>query len=243
MLKTISALAQLIPESDQGLPPDRHSVTSEMHQLAESLGNAIDAKDHHTRCHSEEVAVAAQILALSMGLAPNLTAHIHIAGHLHDVGKIGVSDKILLKPGPLSEEEWEMIRKHPVISAEIIAPIHFMRFNGIVEMVRHHHESYDGQGYPDGLAGNDIPLGARIIAVVDSLSAMLQDRPYRKGMTFGEAIKSIKDLSGVRYDPDVVRVFLDNTGIMARVIKGLRKIQAPPPKFPETAILASKLKN
>ena len=146
------------------------SITSEIHQLSESLGKAIDAKDRCTSQHSEQVAVLAHTLALGMGLTPNSADHIHIAGHLHDIGKIGVPDRILRKSGALSDQEWQAMKRHPEIGADITAPVGFLRSNGIVEMVLHHHESYDGRGYPAGLAGNDIPLGARIIAVADSLS-------------------------------------------------------------------------
>jgi HD-GYP domain-containing protein (c-di-GMP phosphodiesterase class II) len=133
------------------------SITAEIHQFSESLGKAIDAKDHHTSQHSEQVAALAYTLALGLGLSPNQADHIHIAGHLHDIGKIGVSDDILRKAGPLSEWEWLEIKKHPQAGADIIAPVHFLSSNGIVEMVLHHHESYDGKGYPHGLAGNAIP--------------------------------------------------------------------------------------
>ncbi len=215
------------------------SVTAEMHQLAESLGKAIDAKDHYTRQHSEEVAVVGQMLTLCMGLPSNLADRIHIAGHLHDIGKIGLSDRVLQKPGPLSKEEWEEVKRHPILGAEIVAPVNYMRRNGIVDMVRHHHESWDGRGYPDGLAGKAIPLGARIIAVVDSLSAMLQDRPYRKGMTFAEARKSIEELSGLRYDPRVVRAFTENAGMIAGIFQSLNEeTRAAPSKIAEEAVPA-----
>jgi HD-GYP domain-containing protein (c-di-GMP phosphodiesterase class II) len=197
------------------------AITLEIHQLAESLGNAIDAKDHFTRRHSEEVAVVAYILALGMGLSPTNADLIHIAGHLHDIGKIGIPDSVLQKPGPLSDREWREIKRHPVIGADIIAPVRFLRVNGVVDMVYHHHESFDGQGYPQGLAGDRIPLGARIIAVADSVSAMMQDRPYRRGHSLDEVRRDVVALAGVRYDPEVVRVFLNNSTRIAQAIHNL----------------------
>lgn len=190
----------------------------EIHQLAESLGAAIDAKDHHTHLHSEQTAVAAEILARGLGLSTHICDRIHIAGHLHDIGKIGLPDRILQKPGPLSDREWLEIKKHPIRGAEILAPVDYLRLTGITEMVRRHHESFDGQGYPDGLAGKEIPLGARIIAVADSLSAILQDRPYRPGASFGEAVNRIQLMSGIRYDPRVVDVLIRRAEQIKRAI-------------------------
>ena len=203
------------------------SITSEIHQFAESLGKAIDAKDHYTRQHSQEVALVAQMLALNLGFARERADHIHIAGHLHDIGKIGISDRILKKRGPLTQEEWVEVKKHPVVGADILAPVGFLRSHGIVDMVRHHHESFDGRGYPGGLAGEEIPLGARLIAVSDSLSAMLQDRPYRRGMSFDQAMADILSLSGLRYDPRVVAVLETSAGRVADLIADLKGNKAP----------------
>ena len=144
----------------------------------------IDAKDHFTRQHSEEVAVVAHALALGLGLPPCLADHIHIAGHLHDIGKIGIPDAVLQKPGNLTDAEWELVRLHPQMGADIIRPVNFLAASGVVEMVYYHHERWDGKGYPEGLAGDRIPLGSRIIAVADTLSAMLQDRPLPRKIEF-----------------------------------------------------------
>ena len=166
-------LAECATRPDRSMPCNG-AVTEIIHQLAESLGKAIDAKATYTLAHSEEVAVISQTLALSMGLGHQMADLIHVAGHLHDLGKIGVPDEILAKTSPLTPKEWLEIRKHPVIGADILAPIACLRECGIVDMVRAHHERFDGSGYPKGLTGGQIPLGARIITVADSLSAMLQ---------------------------------------------------------------------
>lgn len=182
-------------------------VTSALHEFAESLGTAVDAKDSHTKQHSEEVAEVAYALALGLGLTENMARIVHIAAHLHDVGKIGVPDAVLRKTGALSREELALIRLHPVIGADIVRPVEALRECGVLEMILHHHERFDGLGYPDGLRGTVIPLGARIIAVADSFSAMLQSRPYRKALAFEEANGEITDHSGTQFDPAVVEIF------------------------------------
>ncbi len=183
------------------------SLTKSMtaiHQFAESLSNAIDAKDAYTERHSLEVAEISRILALSLGLGTDHADMIHIAGHLHDIGKIGVPDRILNKQGKLNEDEWLAIRRHPQIGAAILTPVQEIAASGICEMVLYHHERYDGQGYPHGLKGRTIPLGARIIAVADSLSAMTGHRSYHPPKTFDAAIDEIIRYSGTQFDPDIV---------------------------------------
>ncbi|MBI5522477.1 MAG: HD domain-containing protein [Desulfarculus sp.] len=197
------------------------AITAEIHQFAESLGKAIDARDHFTRLHSEEVAMVAYILALRLGQAPALADRIHIAGHLHDLGKLAVPDRILLKPGPLTAEEWAVVRRHPEIGAEIIAPVDYLAQSGIVDMVRHHHERFDGAGYPQGLAGQAIPLGSRIIALADSLSAMLQARPYRPPLSLSQARDEISRHAGGQFDPEVTRAFLECREEVASVLQRL----------------------
>lgn len=180
-----------------------------LHQLAESLGNAIDARDPYTHKHSDEVAEVARVTARTMGCSFEHAEMLHIAGHLHDIGKIGIPDAILRKQGPLTNEEWQVMRSHPQIGANIIRPVDvFSNSGGVAEVVLHHHERWDGKGYPAGLAGNDIPLGARIIAVADTLSAMMQTRPYRKGRSFSEAVSEIVRCSGTQFDPKVVEAFI-----------------------------------
>lgn len=194
-----------------------------LHQLAESLGRAVDAKDAWTCAHSEEVAVVSQILALNMGFTPNQAELVHLAGHLHDIGKIGIPDAILQKPGALTAEEFEVIKRHPVIGEAIVQPIKVLNGAcGVARMIRHHHERYDGSGYPDGLDGSAIPMGARILAVADSLSAMMQERPYKKAMSFVHAEAEIMSQSGKMYDPRVVRAFRQSREQVMSWIEGMR---------------------
>ncbi|MCJ2165366.1 HD-GYP domain-containing protein [Pseudodesulfovibrio sp. S3-i] len=187
-------------------------VTAVLHQFAESLGNAIDAKDPYTSSHSEEVAEVSHTLALSMGMSPREADIIHVAGHLHDIGKIGVPDSVLIKKGPLNAGEWQAVRKHPLVGADILRPVAALSSLGIVGMVLHHHERFDGTGYPSRLKGAAIPIGARIIALADSLSAMLQDRPYRATKGFDAACEEIVRCSGKQFDPSVVSAFEKSAG-------------------------------
>jgi HD-GYP domain-containing protein (c-di-GMP phosphodiesterase class II) len=144
-----------------------------------------------------------------MGLSRDMAEVVHVAGHLHDMGKIGVPDRVLTKPAALTADEWSMIRAHPVVGARIVSPIARMNETGVTGMILHHHERYDGGGYPDGLSGEDIPLGARIIGVADSLSAMLQRRPYRACLSFEAAHHEILRCRGTQFDPQVVEAFAD----------------------------------
>lgn len=179
-----------------------------LHQFSESLGAAIDAKDPNTSSHSEEVAEVARAVALGMGLQASQAEMVHLAGHLHDIGKIGVPDHILKKQGPLSDLEWTHMRRHPDTGADILRPVKDLARNGIVEMVRHHHERWDGRGYPCGLRGEQIPLGARIICLADTLSAILQNRPYRPAREFEVAVAELINCAGSQFDPRIVAAFL-----------------------------------
>ena len=187
-----------------------NSVASRtVHQFAESLGNAIDAKDHYTCSHSEEVAVVAQALGVQLGLCKHECELLHIAGHLHDIGKIGLPDAILKKTGRLTEEEYEIVKQHPAIGADIVKPVASVAgLDRITGIILHHHERYDGGGYPHGLKGDDIPFGARVIAVADTLSAMASNRPYRNAIEFSRIIEEIESCSGSQFDPLIVSEFL-----------------------------------
>ena len=171
-----------------------------------SLAQVIEAKDRTTRGHLDRT--QAYGLALARRIAPDLVAtpNLGYGFFLHDIGKVGVPEHILCKEGPLTGEEWTVMRNHPVIGAQIIAPITFL--TGAVELIRHHHERFDGSGYPDGLRAEEIPLAARIFAVADSFDAMTSDRPYRGAMRVDRALAEIDGGSGTQFDPEVVWVFV-----------------------------------
>jgi putative nucleotidyltransferase with HDIG domain len=171
------------------------------------LANALEAKDPYTRGHSTRVADLAGQLARRMGLPRAETEAIAQAALLHDLGKIGVPETILRKAGALTEEEWEIMRRHPVVGAQIVAPLEFFDDGAII--VRHHHERVDGSGYPDGLKGEAIPLGARIVAIADVYDALTSRRPYRGRLTHAEAIEILLDERDRALDSQLVGLFVD----------------------------------
>ncbi|MCC6528349.1 MAG: response regulator [Polyangiaceae bacterium] len=170
------------------------------------LINALDFRDTETQGHSRRVALYARRHAEQLGLEPRAVLEIERGALLHDVGKIGVSDTILLKPGKLTDEEWVEMRKHSLHGYHILAGVDFL--GGARDMVRSHHERFDGKGYPDGLAGDAIPLGARIFGVIDTYDAMTTDRPYRKALSAEAARAEIEKSRGTQLDPGCADAFL-----------------------------------
>ncbi|TCK02502.1 HD domain-containing phosphohydrolase [Phorcysia thermohydrogeniphila] len=170
--------------------------------IIKSLVRGIEIRDSYTRGHSERVAYYSKRIAQEMGLPEEEVRNIYLAGLLHDIGKIGIPDSILLKPGKLSDKEYEIIKLHPLLSYELLKNIEPLK--GALDGIRYHHERWDGRGYPKGLKGREIPLAARIIAVADSYDAMTSERIYRKGRSKKEAISEIMEMAGKLYDPDVV---------------------------------------
>ncbi len=170
------------------------------------LANALEAKDPYTRGHSERVAGMAQRLARRLGFSPSEARVLAQAGLLHDLGKIGIPESVLRKPGPLTGEEWALMREHPVVGARIVAPLEFFSEGALI--IRHHHERQDGSGYPAGLAGGAIPLGARIVAVADVFDALTSERPYRRSLERKEALRRIEAAAERLLDAGIVSVFL-----------------------------------
>lgn len=176
-------------------------------EMATSLAGAIDAKDPYTKGHSTSVSRYSEALARAINLPENEVERIKIGALLHDVGKIGIPESVLKKPGKLTPEEWEIMKQHPTIGAEkVLAPNEALR--DLIPIVKYHHERIDGAGYPEGLKGNEIPLAARIVSVADTYHALVSDRPYRKGMPIEKACQILKEGAGTQWDPDLVRQFI-----------------------------------
>lgn len=178
--------------------------------LAESLLQVIDAKDHYTSDHSKEHATLSLLLADALGLPERQRYALWLGGLLHDIGKIGVPDAILRKPGPLTPEEWAVMRQHVTISESIVRGL--FDLDEACEAVASHHEWFDGRGYPRGIAGEEIPLLGRMLAVVDAYSAMSHDRPYRTRLTHSEAVAELRRYAGIQFDPALVEAFIGALG-------------------------------
>lgn len=175
--------------------------------LIESLISIIELKDEYTSHHSSNVRKWAVMLGEKMGLSERELRDIELAAILHDIGKIGIPTNILNKPGPLSPEEYGIVKLHPVNGEKTLAKI--KRLEKIRKIIRHHHERFDGKGYPDGLKGEEIPLIARIIAIADAFNAMTSDRSYRKALSIKEALAEIEKGAGTQFDPVLAKLFVD----------------------------------
>jgi cyclic di-GMP phosphodiesterase len=184
----------------------RRALQQAYRQTVAALADALEAKDPQTGLHAQRVQHYA--LTLAEGVDPRLLddPSLEYGFLLHDVGKIGVPNQVLQKPGPLDPSEWQLIRAHPSIGAEILGEVTLLQGQGL-DVVRAHHERWDGSGYPDRLAGDAIPLGARIFALADTLDAMTSDRPYRPALSWEQATDEILGQTGQQFDPNVVKVF------------------------------------
>jgi putative nucleotidyltransferase with HDIG domain len=174
--------------------------------VIEALATALVERDRYTGEHSAFVVEMAKTVAAALGLDEVEIERIGHAALLHDIGKVGMPDRVLHKPGPLAEEEWDVMREHPVIGERILRSIPGM--GSVARIVRHEHERFDGAGYPDRLTGEDIPLGSRIILACDAYHAMTSDRPYREAMSHAESIAELSRHAGTQFDPQVVEVLI-----------------------------------
>jgi ribonuclease P protein subunit RPR2 len=171
-----------------------------------SLAAAVEAKDEYTGGHIQRVHALGLLLAEVVVPEEASDPQLSYGFLLHDIGKLAVPDAVLNKPGPLDEDEWRLLKQHPEQGAKILSAIPFL--DGALDVVRHHHERWDGSGYPDGLQGEEIPLWARIFAVVDTVDAVTSDRPYRPGRPIGAAIHELRKEAGTQFDPECVEAFL-----------------------------------
>jgi putative nucleotidyltransferase with HDIG domain len=203
-----SDLEHLVAERTQQLSIALQDLEQSYDYTLEALGGALDAKDAETEGHCQRVTAFTITIARAMGVDKALLRHIARGAFLHDIGKMGVPDSILRKPGPLTAEEREIMRRHCDIGYAVLERIPFLK--EAAEIVLSHQECYDGSGYPRGLRAEQIPLGARIFAVADTLDAMISDRPYRRALPISAAREEIKRYSGRQFDPRVVEVFLSH---------------------------------
>ena len=175
--------------------------------VIESLATALEERDPYTHGHSRRVAMLAVQLGARLGLSFSKMQDLRLCGILHDIGKIGIPDSMLLKTMALTDEEFAFVREHPEKGARILERLHNPRMDRVIDCVKHHHERYDGQGYPDGIQGNDIPLFARILAIADAYDTMVSDRPYRKHLDIPIALTGVRDAAGSQFDPELSALF------------------------------------
>jgi response regulator RpfG family c-di-GMP phosphodiesterase len=193
--------------------------------LASALANAIEARDSYLHGHCERLAALAVRIGEVLGLQPDEIEELRLGAILHDVGKIGIPDRVLLKPGPLDDEEWLIARQHPLIGDKLLEPLDLL--SSARPIVRHHHERWDGRGYPDALAGEAIPLTARIVAIADSVEVMSSRQLYRRPRPTGEIVEELRRQRDAQWDGRVVDVVLDliESGELVLAEEGLRVLE------------------
>jgi HD-GYP domain-containing protein (c-di-GMP phosphodiesterase class II) len=190
-------------------------LQSQTQEAMIAMADAIDARDPYTAQHSQRVTDLAVRISEVYGLRAQEIDRVELAARVHDLGKIGISDAILNKAGRLEDHEWELMKAHPAIGEQLLGPYRQFRHESLI--VRHHHERWDGRGYPDGVHGNDIPIGSRIIAVADAFDAMTSDRPYRAALSTDYAVDEIRKGALSQFDPQVVASFLHVIDDMQKV--------------------------
>ncbi|WP_020653918.1 HD-GYP domain-containing protein [Massilia niastensis] len=199
-------------------------------KFTETLAATLDVREHETGQHSKRVACQTQVLARRFTSDPAELRQIYWGSLLHDIGKIGIPDAVLLKQGPLDEAEWKVMQSHVEVGYKLLAALPGMAY--AAELVLSHEERFDGHGYPRGLAGSDIPFGARLFAVIDTLDVMTSDRPYRVGLSFEAAKTEICRQSGRQFDPIAVEAFLAEEDILRKMVDLKCSTQDPAPRVP-----------
>lgn len=213
--------SDFIPQKEgKGIPDGRWedlnlSDSQNCLEFAKVLAYTLEEKDPYTSGHSERVCYYSDFISKRLSFSPKERSELQIASYLHDIGKIGISNRFINKKGTLSPTDWAIIKQHTKKSIELLIPLNLS--STILAYIQHHHERYDGTGYPDGLAGEKIPLGARIIAISDSYDSMTSDRPYRKPLSNGDAKNELLKNAGKQFDPKLVSIFLDVLGEMEEV--------------------------
>jgi putative nucleotidyltransferase with HDIG domain len=212
---TASQLERTISQNDELLDELKWSndeIQTAYQTTLEGWSRALEIRDRETEGHTKRVTDLTLRLARHMGISGENLIHVHRGALLHDIGKLGIPDEILRKPGPLTEKEKRIMQLHPQIALELLKTIEYLRHS--LNIPRYHHEKWDGTGYPYGLIGESIPLEARIFAVVDVFDALTHDRVYRKAMSVAEAVEYIKAEAGKHFDPIVVEAFLKEIGAL-----------------------------
>ena len=181
-------------------------LQTEARRTFEKVSELLDARDHYTAVHSADVADLAGQIAQELGLSHGDLERIQIAAKVHDIGKVAIPDSILLKRGPLNDEEWAVMKTHPATSAELISGLEI--YSGVADAVRHEHERWNGSGYPEGLVGEQIPMISRIIAAADIYDALITDLPYRPAFSLDETLHMIEEMRGKDLDPAVADALL-----------------------------------
>lgn len=195
-------LERLVAEKTQALNDALHRLTHVHSATLDALSMALDFRDQSTSGHSRRVATLTSGAAAEFGIDGSVLLQIEHGSLLHDVGKLKIPDSILWKPACLDKEEWDTMRKHPIYGYEFLSGIEFLK--DAADLVRSHHEKFDGSGYPRGISGTDIPFGARVFAIIDAVDAMIYKRPYNTPIKFPEAAKEIRRCAGTQFDPDLV---------------------------------------
>src|SRR4030042_2707801 len=213
-IETTKKLKQIYDRFSESTKPIHRAYLESIHALVKFA----EMRDPCTKGHSFNVARYSVLLSENMGLAKSYIEIIKLAAILHDVGKIGIKENVLVKNGPLTKKEYAEVKKHPGFGVRIIKPLRF--FNDVIPMMKHHHENYDGTGYPDGLKGEDIPLGARILAIADVYDALVTTRSYRKAFSEKGVLEMMKKEGGQKFDPELLKIFIDSISPKARERRG-----------------------